>query len=118
MNQLALLVIEPQYKRTEVSAAAFRFGVSADHAFDSPRDLDFLPFAAAALFVETSSLLGQNSFEAFLPRHFKERFTLFFVVIGIAQGITRDQNRPQLMLALSEGHSPPLLSLDIYQTKR
>src|SRR6266446_4323225 len=48
MNQPVLLVIEAEYDRAEVRAAAFWLGVAADHGFQPVPDLDLQPLARAA----------------------------------------------------------------------
>ena len=84
-------------------AAAFGFGVSADHALDPVPDLDLQPLAAAAFFVKTGALLGDDPLQSLLPRHLKQRLAALLVVIGIAHASPATSNDASLRLRSSSG---------------
>src|ERR1700722_373545 len=91
VNQPAFSVIQPQHNRPEMRAASFRFGEPSDHALLPVFDLDLQPLAAAAFFIKTLPLLGQNAFQPLLVRHIKQGLSLLRIMIGVTHRIARGE---------------------------
>src|SRR5947209_9404878 len=85
VDQLAVLVIEPQHQRAKVLTSSARISVAGNYALLPPRDLDLQPLARAFLPIRAGPQLGNNAFQPLVARHLVKRRALFRIMIGVAQ---------------------------------
>ena len=117
VSQLLLLVVQAKHQRAKVLARSFGVGVAADHAIDSPRDLDLLPVAAAALLVEAVRLFRDDAFESLLLCGIEKRNTVSGKMIGVTHDFIIGKNFAQYSLAIYKRHAPKIIAIEVQQVK-
>src|ERR1700722_5079612 len=117
VNEAPFLVIEPKDDRAEVLPAAFRVGVTPDHAVDCLRNLDLEPLAGAAFFITTAALFRENPLQPVFSRSLKELQTLG-EMIGIADQVAALNNLREDLLTLLERNPAQIVTVDIEQIEK
>src|SRR5712692_11552325 len=113
VDKVSALVVESEHQRSEILAAAFRIGVSADDALLALRNLDFQPIARTFFLISAVAFLGENAFQSALACHFKQLATLLGIVVGESNDFFTLEHRLQQFLALLQTHSAQIVAIEV-----